>query len=111
MIGEARVDTGDTDGAEGYDCSNHLVENLGRVGLETHGHLDLVTPSFGVLASRTLESYVDTLRTSGVEPMSAGRGDFVDVTGDILVHAVIDQLNLVTELLFGVVEAPLDVVN
>lgn len=111
--------------------SHHLVENLTRVSLcrrrrvsssaqvrtpkgrltESDGHLNLVSPSLGVLSGSALESDVDTVWTSRVEAVSSSLGELVHASGDVLVLVVVERLDLAAELADGVVEAPLDIVD
>ena len=92
-------------------AAHHLVEDLARIGLKSHCHLDLVTPALGVFPSGALESDVDTVGTSRVETVSAALGELVHPLRDVLMLVKVESLNLAAELLDGVVETPLNVVH
>lgn len=55
VVGVADVDAGDAAAAVVLDRGDHLVDDLGRVGLDAEEQLKVVRPAFGVLAGDALE--------------------------------------------------------
>lgn len=78
---------------------------------ESNSHLNRMTPSLGVLASSALEGDIDSCRPRRAESMRSRSGHLVDLLGDVLELVKVEQLDLGTELLANVVEAPLNVVD
>lgn len=88
----AGIDAGHAAATKGPHALNHLVEELARVRLQAHRHLQPVQPALGVLASCALERDVGSaaitqLLEPGHDRVLAGQA-----TGQLL---VVDELQLV----------------
>lgn len=97
MTYEADVDTGNTATTVVLDTLNHLIDDLGGVGLQTSSHLEGMSPALGVFSSNTLES---NIRATVLHLLQgADHGLTLGQVGEV------DSLN-VGELGLAVVETP-----
>jgi hypothetical protein len=92
--------------------TNHLIQDLAGVRLEADSQLDRMAPALGVLARSALQGNVDTSRASvRIRTGNSARSrHLVELARDVLDLGKIDRLDG-RQLLLGVVEAPLDVVD